>query len=159
MVEDDLLSPSIADAETAARSSARPWKLGSQFIVAFFGGPLAASLIGYLNMKRLGVTDRRGRDFVLVAVGGLALGGLATLAILSADFGSAARLGNQVAGVLMYGFTYRFQRSGDRVHQFYSDSSEDGAYDSLVGPGFAAVLGLGIPSVALCAGIAALFAS
>jgi hypothetical protein len=159
MVEDDLLSPSVADAETAERSTERPWKLGSQFIVAFFGGPLAAALIGYLNMKRLGVPDCMGRSFALVAVGGLALGGLATLGIMAADFGSAARLGNQVAGVLMYGFTYRFQRSGDRVYQFYSDSSDDDAYDSLVGPGFAAVFGLGIPSVVFCAGIAAVFAS
>jgi hypothetical protein len=148
--DDELLKPTVG---TTRRSSERPWRLGSQFWVAFFGGPLAAALVGYLNGSRLGIPERAKRWMVAAGIGGLGLAVALAVAIVSFDVDVGARLANQMAGVVTYGATYKLQRSGDRVYQFYGEDEE--AYDSLWGPGLALVLGAGIPSALLIAGVMA----
>lgn len=144
MNDDDLLAPSLAD---AARPGARrrPWRLASQFWVAFFGGPLGVATIAWLNARRLEL-DRRARlAIAATGVAGLLVGVALALALRAADLASGARLATQAAGVLAYGILYRIQKPGDRVYAFYGTREED--YDSLLGPGIAAVVGLGIPTV------------
>ena len=56
---DELFAPTLSQtARTELPPGEKPWRLNSQFYVAFFGGPLAAGTIGYLNGKRLGVPGR-----------------------------------------------------------------------------------------------------
>lgn len=150
--DDELLTPTVG---TTRRRSDRPWRLGSQFWVAFFGGPLAAALIGYLNGSRLGIPERAKRWMVAAGAAGLGLAVALAVAIVSFDVDVGARLANQMAGVVTYGATYKLQRSGDRVHQFYGEGDDEDAYDSLWGPGVAIVLGAGIPSALLVAAVMA----
>jgi hypothetical protein len=148
--DDELLTPTVG---TTRRSDDRPWRLGSQFWVAFFGGPAAAALVGHLNGSRLGIPERARWWIVAAGLGGLGLGVAIAVAIVSFDVDVGARLANQMAGVVTYGATYKLQRSGDRVYQFYGDDED--AYDSLWGPGVAIVLGAGIPSALLIAAVMA----
>jgi hypothetical protein len=56
----DLFSPSLTrSVRRDLPAGSRPWRLASQFYVAFFGGPLAAGAIGLLNGKRLGLPRER----------------------------------------------------------------------------------------------------
>jgi hypothetical protein len=152
--EDDLFTPTIGAARRPG-AFRRPWRLGSQFWVAFFGGPIAAAVIAYLNAQRLGIADRRRLLMLATGAAGFFVGIGAAVAVTSLEYGgTAARLGNQIAGVLAYVVLYRLQRPADRVYVFYGSSKEDDeAYDSLWGPGLAAVFGLGFPSALLIAGL------
>ena len=56
---DGLLRPSLQDAHLpGTHGPRRPWRVGSQFFVAFFGGILPGALIAYLNGRRLGLLGR-----------------------------------------------------------------------------------------------------
>jgi hypothetical protein len=142
---DDLFAPTL---ETARRPGERrkPWRLSSQFWVAFFGGPLAIGTIAWFNSHRLELERDARRWIALTAVAGLALGvGLALAAgIAVPDLGSGGRLASQAAGVLTYGVLHRIQKPADRVYSFY-DREGDG-YASLKEPGIAAALGFGLPT-------------
>ena len=154
-MSDPLRSPTLQDREPRVLSGERPWRLESQFWVAFFGGPLAASAIAFLNCRRLGVDERTRRWVFAVAAAGLGAAVLFALGLVAADVGSGARLGNQAAGVLAYLPLRRLQKSADRVYRFYEERSDDDAYASLWGPGLAAVFGLGLPVTLALAGLVA----
>jgi hypothetical protein len=148
---DELLEPTLQDyvAPTDA-----PWRLDSQFFVAFFGGPLALAGIAYINALRLGIPKPRRYAVLWIAAGAL-LAEIVALVVLDVtgalgglkDNGTQPlRLINQAAGVLAYPFVRRVERSADRVYRL---SHEDEDYSSLVGPGILAVIvgglvGLGI---------------
>ena len=70
--DDDLFSPSLRD-RAAIPAGARPWRLSSQFYVAFFGGPLAAAAIGVVNGRRLGLGTGRLVGIAAAGVGALCL--------------------------------------------------------------------------------------
>ena len=148
--DDDLFTPTLQDAPSRAYAD-RPWRLSSQFWVAFFGGPLASAVIGYLNGSRLGIPERNKQLIVVAGVVGLALAIAFGFALEALEVGSAARLANQAAGVVAYGAIFKLQRSGERVYEFYAEG--DAEYDSLWGPGLAAVIGLGLPSALLVGGL------
>ena len=155
MADDDLFTPTISTARRPG-ALAKPWKLGSQFWVAFFGGPIAAGVIAFLNGRRLALTDRKRRLMLATGAAGFFVGIGAAAALKGLDLGGTpARLGNQIAGVLAYLVLYRLQRPADRVYVFYGseEKDEDEAYDSLWGPGLAAVFGLGLPSALVIAGL------
>jgi anti-sigma factor RsiW len=153
-MSDPLLRPTLQDREGDNALRERPWRLHSQFWVAFFGGALAVSVIASLNSRRLGVAGDSRRWIPVIAVLGLGSAALLAVLLVTSGIGSGARLANQVGGVVAYLPLQKIQKSADRVYHFYSDSPED-AYDSLWGPGLAAVFLLGLPVTVALAGIAA----
>jgi hypothetical protein len=56
------------------------------------------------------------------------------------DYGSAARIGYRVVGVVTSIVLYRLQRSADRVYQFRTPGSDEDQYDRMLAPGLVAVL-------------------
>lgn len=151
--DDDLFAPSLQHhAGTAAR---RPWRLGSQFWVAFFGGPLAVGAIAWLNAGRLGLPAPRRRAIVALAAGTfLLLAAGMTWALLSLGLDAQRRMlvrrSVQVGSVVLYLALVWLQRPFDRRHQAF-----DGEYARLWVPGLLAVLGGAVVQFALAAGLAA----
>jgi hypothetical protein len=136
----DLFAPSLT--QTGLRelpAGSRPWRLGSQFYVAFFGGPLAIGAIGFLNGKRLALSQHR-----LWAIAGAAIAGFLALVVAAVviDPGGRARVLVAVAGVVSFLGIRELQKDPDRLYGLNRDEGD--AYDSLWGPGLAAVLVCGI---------------
>jgi hypothetical protein len=133
-MNDDLLRPTVATGSTLPGPP--PWRLESIVYPAFFGGALAATALGLVNGRRLGV---RTPALVAVAVTGvLALVArvVATALIVS---GSGARFLGSLAGMAVWGVIYATQK---RAYRSSLQRGEEPA--SLVKAGFAAVLGLGL---------------
>jgi hypothetical protein len=129
---DDLLQPTLADHER--RPAVKPWRLGSQVYVAFFGGPLAVGVIAAYNSITLGL-PRSAR----LAIAGIALAAEAAFAaVVLLTETDSTRLFSIVAGLAAYGGVYLIQRSPDRVYHFHSADEEP--YDSLFGAGLFAVI-------------------
>jgi uncharacterized membrane protein YfcA len=140
--EDELFSPSLRD-RVEAPAGERPWRLGSQFYVAFFGGPLAAAAIGVLNGRRLGIGDRR---LVAIAAAGIAALGLALAVAATLDTDDARpRFIVVVAGVATYFVVRQLQKAADE--RYRRGRPDEQIYDSLWWPGLAAVVVCGIISV------------
>lgn len=146
---DDLFSPTL-QGRVGRRTGEKPWRLQSQFWVAFFGGALAATVIAYLNGTRLGLSERRRRAILLTGAAGLLATVALSLILGSGDVGAAAdrsaqsavRLGGRVIAVIAYLVFYRLQKAADHTYSFYSQEEDE--YASLWKPGLAAVFGLGI---------------
>jgi hypothetical protein len=154
-MSDPLLSPTLQDGQQDDGAREPPWRLQSQFWVAFFGGPLAASAIAFFNCRRLRVPSESRRWIFVIAAAALGAAGLLAFVLVAADVGSGARLANQAAGVLAFIPLHRLQKSADRVYLFYGDQDEDDAYESLWGPGLAAVFLLGLPVTLVLSAIVA----
>jgi hypothetical protein len=137
-VQGDLLTPTLGGHRPRDWRTRLPWRVQSQFYVAFLGGPVAVTLVAALNAVRLRM--RRATVALFVGAGLLATGaGFAAAAALSGE--TAPRLVLQLAGVLVYGVFYLLQRTPDRVHSMFSPhDDEDRHYASLWGPGLAAVI-------------------
>ena len=150
--DDDLFAPSLEQTKQPGERG-KPWRLSSQFWVAFFGGPLAAAVIAHQNAARLALDERRRLLLIVSGLVGFLLAVALAVVLERVDAGFGPRLVNQAAGVISYGAFYKLQRPGDRVYQYYSDLPEDRAYDSLLGPGALAVFGIGFPSVLLLVGL------
>lgn len=150
---DDLLQPTITG--NVVRG-ARPWRLSSQFWVAFFGGALACGTIAIINAGRLGVSRRQ--RWVMAALTALTLAILLALWFqrTAADFSTFwrgardLRIYGRIASVALYLAMAAIQRRRDAQHQVFADAE----YASLWGPGLAAVFGLGTVQPLLLAGIA-----
>jgi hypothetical protein len=140
--EDDLLAPSLEGVRhLALEKNGRPWRLDSQFYVGFFGGPLAVAAIAWVNAGRLRM-DRRARASV-IAIGVTGFCGVAAAAVTVAAGPTALRFGPRVGGVLVAIALYSLQRAADRRYSFRRSAE----YDSLWGPGVAAVVGLGLVEI------------
>lgn len=141
--DDELFSPSLRD-RVEVPPGRRPWRLGSQFYVAFFGGPLAAAAIGVLNGRRLGIGDG---GLLAIAAAGLVALGLALVLASSLDTGDARpRFIFVVAGVATYFVVRQLQKTAD--DRYRRGRPDEQVYDSLWAPGLAAVLVCGIVSLA-----------
>lgn len=141
----DLFSPSLTQSvRRELPAGSRPWRLDSQFYVAFFGGPLAVGAIGYLNGKRLGLSRER-----LWALAGIGVAGFVAVVVVAviADIGTRGRILLAVAGVASFLVARELQKDANRVYGLSRNEHE--AYDSLVGPGLAAVLLSGLASLAV----------
>ena len=151
---DDLFQPSLRGVRRKRLAEGeRPWRLGSQFYVAFFGGPLAVAAIAWFNARRLGMPSARTWLIPAVGLAGLVATIVAAL-VVDADLGDSQRLVARIAAVATFGVLYLLQRAPDRVYHAFADGDdEEHMYDSLWGPGLAATFGLGI----LQLGILALF--
>ena len=133
MDRDDLLQPALAGHEQRP-AQRKPWRLGSQVYVAFFGGALAVGAIGLYNAITLGMPARARVAIVAIALAAEA----ALFAVVALTEIEEVRLVSIVAGFAAFGGAYLLQRSPDRVYHFHSD--EDEPYDSLFGPGLVACI-------------------
>jgi hypothetical protein len=143
---DDLLQPTLAGHERRVPGP-KPWRLGSQVYVAFFGGPLAVGAIAAYNSVTLGM-PRSAR----LTIAGIALAAEAAFAaaILLTETDST-RLFGIVAGLAAFGGVYLLQRSPDRVYHYHADDEEP--YDSLFGAGLFAVIVARIAEAIVYAGV------
>jgi hypothetical protein len=100
-VADDLFSPTIS----APAPAARPWRVSSLVYPSFFGGPLAAAVLGVINGRRLGLSTG-----VLLGLAGIGLVGIVArvlAAVATADWSLPVSgiirvaLGLAVAGAAM----------------------------------------------------------
>lgn len=147
---DNLYEPTLADLDERPAGSDPPWRLDSQGYVAFFGGPLAAAVVGVLNGRRLGLDRDRLLAIGAIGVVGLAVA-IAAYALIGFE-GRTPRLLLAVAGILTYLGTRKLQQPADRLFQMHPDTDED-SYDSLWGTGFLIVVVCGLGSVALVGAI------
>lgn len=125
---DDLFTPSLEGVRRAPLPSGeRPWRLGSQFYIAFFGGPLAAAAIGWMNAKRLGLSGSR-----RLAIAGIGAAGMLVTILLVIAFDLATnrslRLVIVAVGVACYLATRELQKPADRR---YAAGRNRDAYGSL----------------------------
>lgn len=143
---DDLLQPTIAPAEKRPL----PWRVSSQFWVAFFGGIPAVTAIAFLNARRLGLSASRQRWIVGAGVIGMvisiALMGWLTMSM--EDGRRTGRIATRVLAVVLFLVLARIQRDEDGRHQVFGS----GEYASLWLPGILAT----VISAALFVGIALL---
>lgn len=134
---DDLLQPTVG--RQPARTGPLPWRVASQFWVAFFGGVPAVTAIAFLNARRLGATVRKQR-WILVAglIAASAYLGLVSFVGTEASARSTLRIAGRVVAVLLFLVVARIQREDDGRYQVFGS----GEYASLWGPGIlASVLG------------------
>ena len=131
----------------------RPWKLLSQFYVAFIGGPLAYTGIAYLNAKRLGLSGARlwaiptlGVAMTLISLTVMSYAQIADLDIdgsTDAPFGGFwVRLISRIIAVALFVVFARMQKSADRIYQI-NHAAHDDIYASLWVPGIVASVVLG----------------
>jgi|SRR5215207_3532430 len=144
---DELLRPTIG---AGVDMSARPWRLVSQTYVAFFGGVIAATVIAFLNSRRLGVPSDRRRLILVVGAIGLVLAAV-VITLLADETSSGIRVAIRLVAVLACLAQLRIQQPMDRAFQLRGSE-----YGSLWGPGIAAVIGLGLLEALLLAMVAAL---
>ena len=154
----ELFAPSL-QGYAAPATQDQPWRLSSQFWVAFFGGVLAATLIAWQNGKRLGLAADRLRLILLVGAAGLLLVlGLTFILVpegaarLTGASRSGVRLGGRIVAVLAYLVFYQLQKGADRIYQYRSG----GNYGSLWRPGLIAVFAWGTLQAILTASVLAL---
>jgi hypothetical protein len=150
--DDDVFEPSLAGYREAEE---RPWRLGSQVYVAFFGGVLAVTAIAWLNARRLGLDDRSRLLILLLGVAGLVASVLVPV-LRDEDASDAYRLTSRIIGVVAFGGLYLIQRSANRVHESFRGDDEE-AYASLWGPGLLAVVVGGLAQAAIVFGVLSAF--
>ncbi|MGZ5442910.1 MAG: hypothetical protein ACXW31_07540 [Thermoanaerobaculia bacterium] len=143
---DDLLRPTVA---ASVRKGPLPWRVSSQFWVAFFGGIPAVTAIAFLNARRLGASARR-QQWILLA-------GLVAVAAFIAlfawirgmeDGARTMRIVGRVLAVVLFLVLARIQREDDGRHRVFGS----GEYASLWLPGVLAT----VVSAVLLVGIAVL---
>jgi hypothetical protein len=151
--DDDLFAPSLAGVRRSLPPRGRrPWRLGSQFYVAVFGGPVAAGLVGLLNGRRLGL--ERGRLAAIAGIGAAALVAVAVVAAVVAERAEEQRPLRLVAmagGAVAYLGTRRLQRDADRRYGVGRSHTE--SYDSLWLPGLGLVLLGGVVAALVLVGV------
>lgn len=131
---DELLRPTVAP---PAPRGPLPWRVSSQFWVAFLGGVPAITAIAFLNAGRLGASASK-RRWILVA-GGVAL--LVSIGLMGwlgtmEEHRRTARIVVRVIAVLLYLVVARIQRDDDGRHQVFGS----GEYASLWLPGIVATV-------------------
>jgi hypothetical protein len=144
----ELLQPSLTDAP--AIPGPKPFRVASQFWVAFFGGAAPIAAIAFVNAGRLGMPEKR-RWWILIG-GLLAVAASIVMAGLILD---DLTLGTSSPEVRSSGRTYRLASRGIAVvfalwAQYLMKPAErayalrtGGEYASLWGPGFLAMVVLG----------------
>jgi hypothetical protein len=143
--DDELFSPALEGVvDQLPEEGDRPWHLGSQLYVGFFGGPLAAAVIAWLNAELLGVTLKGRLAIAAAGVAGLAAAVVAAVIV----GGDSIRLFLAPTGLATAAAARPFQSKADRRYAF-----RHGEYDSLWVPGLIAVIGLGLLQALLLYGV------
>jgi hypothetical protein len=141
-MSDDLFSPTVRERPVSGK---RPWRPESIFYPGFFGGPLAAAVLGVLNGRRLRLP---GSKLALIAAAGLVgLGGRLAISAF-VDASSSLRLAGAVCGALVWLVIIGLQRRPFRAFTY-----ADGEPASLVKPGIGAVIGLGLLEAVIIFGV------
>ena len=153
---DELLQPTLQDASVPPRVDprSRPWRLASQFYVAFFGGPIAATIVAFENARRLRMPERTCRWIAWI-------GALATLLLVVAaavwiaevrvpvgDVRREMRLIPRAAALALFGVFYSMQRMPDRLYAHREAARGAEPYGSLWRFGIASVV-IGSVGIAL----------
>jgi len=127
---DELLQPTVTP---VVRSGYKPWRVQSQFWVAFFGGVLAVTGVAFLNSGHLGMSARtRG---AILALGGAALAVYVALAVwLVNENAQNLRIAGRLLAVVLFLVLARIQRPADARYQLFAD----GEYAPLWGVGITA---------------------
>jgi hypothetical protein len=130
LVNDDLFTPTVTARASDLR---RPWRVDSLLYPAFFGGPLAATVLGLINGRRLGLETR-----AIMAVAATGLVAIAGRIAVIGVFGqlTGARVVSALAGIAVWGAILVTQRSAFRGFQLTG-----GEPAGLLWPGLAAVVG------------------
>jgi hypothetical protein len=138
----DLLTPTLQEYVPRRDEAWRPWRLGSQVYVAFFGGPIAVTAIAFLNARFLRAPAGVRAGILACGAAGLAVVVLVASLLLSGDEApDGARTALTLVGVAAWGGMFLLQRPWDRVYgAFAKEKDEDERYESLLGPGLVAVL-------------------
>lgn len=144
--DDDLLRPTLGAHGPRDEAAPKPWALGSQVYVAFFGGALAAAAIAVLNAERLRLT--RTVQAQIAAFGLLGLAATIVLAELVDDVPTIAR---RAVALAAWGGMWLLQRGADRRWVFHSRDEEP--YAPLWTPGIIAVLAGGLLQAGILAAI------
>jgi hypothetical protein len=145
---DELLRPTLQGRAARPADAPRPWRLGSIVYVAFFGGALAAAAISLLNARRLGRPAS-----TQVAIAALGAAGFAAVLVVAALVGEdSLRIPIRVVALVAFGGMYLLQRSADRVYHYHQ--RDEDPYESLWGPGLAAVFTLGVVETLAAYGVA-----
>lgn len=136
MPDDDLLKPTIIETPPPTRP---PWRVDSLVYPAFFGGPIAATVLGAINARRLGVDNRK--TALIYATGAAALTAqLLVIAFFLAEANpSAQRFSHSLAGVAVWGVAQYLQRARFRVFQL-----RGGEPAGLLAVGIGAIIASGI---------------
>jgi hypothetical protein len=138
---DELLRPTISEQGPDRTARGRPWRLGSQMYVAFFGGALAAGVIAVLNARALGLSPSRRWAIAGIGAAGMAAS-LLVIALIGVgddnDGGPPVATAARVVAVVAWGGMYLIQRTADRVYSYHARG--DDPYQALWGPGIAAVI-------------------
>jgi hypothetical protein len=142
-MSDDLFRPTVRERTPGKR----PWRPESIFYPAFFGGPTAAATLGVLNGRRLRLPAAH---LWLIAAAGLAAFALRIVLSIWAGENSGIRLAGSVTGALTWLAVIGLERRVFRAYTF-----ADGEPASLVGPGIAAALGLGLVEAMVIFGVLA----
>jgi hypothetical protein len=140
VARDDLLTPTLQG--YVPRRGDRPWRLGSQVYVAFFGGVLAVTAIAFMNALLLHAPARVRAGILALGAAGLAVLIAVAALLLSGDsVPDGARTALTLIGVVAWGGMFVVQRPWDRIYTSFSrESDDDDLYESLLGPGFLAVI-------------------
>jgi hypothetical protein len=115
---DELLQPTVAP---PPRRGPLPWRVSSQFWVAFFGGIPAVTAIAWLNARRLGSTIRKQQLIILSGILAAAAY-IAFVVYLVPAQQSSKRLAGRIIAVLLFLLLARIQRDDELRHQVFGKS-------------------------------------
>lgn len=145
---DDLLAPTLGnEQQPPAKSKNKPWQPQSMFYVAFFGGALAYAVIAIINGRRIGLSKSYINLIVLLCFVGLVASFFmhSVFPVIDSNFvfhrenRLAIKFGDRVIGVVLSLICASFINEANRIYQYRYNTG----YESLVGPGIAATVGLG----------------
>jgi uncharacterized membrane protein YfcA len=154
-----LFQPTLQDSNRPA-DLPKPWRLNSQFWVAFAGGIVAYTIIAFINSQRLRQDSQQRTKLVVIGVVGLVLTiviGVFAYTNLNNDMvAQYNRWGARIVAVIVYLITAQMQKSTYRIYEYNTD---DNNYDSLWKAGIIAAIGGGLLQGALVGGLVLLISS
>lgn len=130
---DDLLRPTVEPAPQRRL----PWRVSSQFWVAFFGGVPAVTVIAFLNARRLGTSTRK--QGIMLFAGVVACLGYVALAVglkSASASNSIMRIAGRAVAIVLYLVLAQLQAEDDGRHQVFGS----GQYAPLWIPGILATV-------------------
>lgn len=144
-----LFTPTLQTTGTLERPPGqRPWRISSQFYLAFYGGALPLAWIAYQNAGRLGLSRETQRKIAVAGIimaltlVGLALSIALNRALVTEWLGGTTQIRNVVrlvsrgGGVVLFLLFAAWQKPGDRRYAAFGT----GDYDSLWRPGLIATV-------------------
>lgn len=141
--EDDLFRPTVA-ASVRDPSLPKPWRIGSQLWVAFFGGCFAVLAVAWINAHRLGMDWREvgvrmvGATAVAWALVTAALVGFIGFAGYDVEYNRYFRWAYRGAALLLHLYFARIQEAAHRRYLLTTNADD---HASLWGPGVIAIFG------------------